>query len=396
VHLAKPDPQNPNPDDPEDSPGGLNGSGNVVFTTVSGVKSEVTGLPHLSSGDGPTSETGNGLVNGDGDGSGDGTNSSGGRRLGTGIIAAIVVFGVLVLALLLFLLRKRVKRRRTVQRTRWLSSDEKGPRTTLRSSFGDLRASTFGYQPDDGNDTSSTKSNSGPFSDKMAVPTPASENPFDPRVAEVTHPEITPPAIAVHSTGRRSSRNSQFSIGSSESGGTDSSEAQWVEIHHGVGYLDNISPTDQFRLPSPISVRPFTPTESWLFPKPPNSRVTSIVMSRESRGSLVPDPFADPVPQPSYSGFPPVEMVMRTFEPEAGDELAVEIGDEVSVLRVFNDGWGRVKVLKRNGSAEGVQELEGLIPIDCLKPAGNKEDKNLEYTREINVFDVGKFSPVFG
>ena len=392
VHLSESDPQNPNPGDSGDSLGGLDGSGNVFFTTISGVKTEVTRLPRPSSGDGSTSG-GNGLVNGDGNGSGNGANSSGGGGLGGGIIAAIVICGVLVLALLLCLLRKRVKERRAVQRTRWLSSDEKGPRTTIRSSFGDLRASTFGYQSDDGSDTFDIKRNSGPFSDKMAVPTFTTADPSDPEIAEVTHLGIVPPAIAVHSIGKRSSRNSLFSIGSSETGGSDFSEIQWVEIRPLVGYRDNASPTDQFRLPSPISVRPFTPTESWLFPKPPNSRVTSVVINRESKVSLVSDPFADPVPRPPSLGFPPVEMVMRTFEPEAVDELVVEIGDEVSVLSVFDDGWGRVKVLRRNGSTEGVRGLEGLIPIDCLKPGGNK-DANFQYTQE-SMFDVGKFSSVW-
>lgn len=367
VQLSEADLQNPNS---EDFPGG---SGNVVFTTISGVKTAVTQFPHSSSGGDPTSE-----VTGDGNGSGNGTNPSVGGSLGGGVIAAVVVCGVLVLGLFLFLLRRRVKRRRVAQRTRWLSSDEKGPRTTVRSSFGDLRASTFGYQPGGGNDTSNTRRNSGPFSDKMAAPTPIPANPSDPLMAQVTHPGITPPAIAVHLTGRMNSRNSQFSIGSSESGGTDVSDFQWVEIRPRMEYRDNVSPTNQFYLPSPISVRPFTPTESWSFPQPPSSRVTSLVINPESKESLVSDPFADPVPQPPPSGFPPVEKVMRIFEPVAMDELMIEIGDEVSVLRVFDDGWGRVKVLTRNGSTEGVHGLEGLIPIDCLKPGRSKGDANLK------------------
>ena len=373
----------------------------VVFTTISGVRTEVTQRPHSVNGSPGDRNTGGSGTGGSDDGSNNGSfngaNSSGRGGLRAGSIAAIVIVIALVLALLLFFLRKRVKNRRIIQHTRWLSSGERSSRNTLRSSFGDLRTSGFGYHSDDGHDDSSTERYSGPFSDGMVVPlspTFVSVNISGSQMMQVPRPEIIPPTAVVHSTGRRSIRNSQFSIGSSESGGTDGSETQWMI--RDAGHSDNASTTTRSCPSTPISVRPFTPTESWLFPKPPNSRVTSIVMARESRGSLVPDPFADPVPQPSYPGFPPVETVMRTFEPEAGDELVVEIGDEVSVLRVFNDGWGRVKVLKRNGSAEDVQGLEGLIPIDCLKPGGNKEDVNLEYTQEINVFDVGKFSPVFG
>ena len=64
----------------------------------------------------------------------------------------------------------------------------------------------------------------------------------------------------------------------------------------------------------------------------------------------------------------PVEMVTRTFEPKDTDELAIE----VSVLRVFDDGWGKVKALKRSGSMKSVQGLEGFIPIECLRSKGSK------------------------
>ena len=377
VHLSEPNQGGPSPGD---SPGGPDGSGTVVFTTISGVKAEVTRLPQPSSGDGSTSEDGND------DGSGDSTNSSEGGRLGGGVIAAIVICCLLALALFLFFLRKRGKKRRAAQRTRWLSSDERGLRSTIRSSFGDLRASTFGFQSDDGFD-------SGPFSDRMAARTPTPGDPSDRQMTQVASPGITPPATAMHSTGRRSSRNSQFSIGSSESSGTDVSDFQWAEVLPRVGYRDNASPTDQFYLPSSFSVRPFTPTESWIFPKPPSSGVPSLAINRESKGSLILDPFADPIPQLPPPGLPPMEMVMRTFEREAVDELVVEVGDEVSVLSVFDDGWGRVKVLRRKGSAEGVQGLEGLIPIECLKPEGNK--KGAKFTIPGKSIDVGEFSPVF-
>lgn len=317
-----------------------------------------------------------------------------GRGLGPGIIAAIVIGAALALALFVFFLRKRVKKRRAAQRTRWLSDGEKGLRNTVRSSFGDLRASCFGYPSGGGHDVSDRNSYSGPFSDTVAVLLPSHASPTSststtPQMTQITHTDITPPAIAVHSTGRRSNRNSEFSIGSAGSGETDGSEGQWLEIHPSVRYGNNgeMSPIDQHCLPSPISVRPFSPSESWSFPKPPHLRAKSFVHSSDSsKGFLAADPFADPVPQPPPAGSPPVETVTRTFEPEAADELAIEIDDEVSVLKVFDDGWAMVKVLSRNGRPESVQGLEGHIPIDCLRPRGDQNplfaSPNLRYTTQ--------------
>jgi len=280
-----------------------------------------------------------------------------------------------LLALLLFFLRKRVKKRRATQHTRWLSTNEKGSRLTIRSSFGDLRASTFGHT-DDECDGPDARMNSGPFSDSMAVPTTPPADHTDLSMLQVATPKLVPPAITVQSNGWRGNRISQLSVGSAESGGSDGSNAQWVYVNPDVGYRDCTSPIDRLCIPSPISVRPFSPTESWFFPKPPTSRVQSFVIDRESKMSLALGPFADPIPPLPSLDFPGV--VTRIFEPEAEDELAVEIGDEVSVLRIFDDGWAMVEMLRRNGSDKGVEELQGLIPIACLKSGDGRESTNLE------------------
>ena len=352
----------------------------MYYTTISGVRTEVTRKPYPTnggSGNGPSNGDGNGSIDGGGGGSG-GTSKRGG--LNHGIIAAIVICALVALGILVFFLRKRVRMRRAARHTRWQLVGENARRDTFRSSFGDLRASIFGFDSEIGHDNAASgKRYSGPFSDSMAVPlpSPTSPNPSAPQMTQITNTEITPPAIAVHSTGKRGSRNSQFSIGSAESGESDGSGIQWVEIRPEVSRNGDgqLSPTD-FCLPSPMSVRPFTPTESWSFPKPPTSRGQSMVSTFEDKGFVGFNPFADPVPQPSSStgtGLVPVEMVTRTFEPKGTDELAVEVGDEVSVLRTFDDGWGKVKVLKRSGSTKSVQGLEGFIPVDCFRPKGNKD-----------------------
>ena len=370
--------------------GGSDGQEDVVITTISGVRTEITLLPHPTNGNTGDDPTGTG---GGGNGSGNGVNPSGGGGLGHGIIAAIVVGVILTLALLVFVLRKRVRKQRAARHTRWLSGGENGQRSTF-SSFGDLRASTFSSNSEEDNDTSNGKRHSGPFSDSMAVgpPTPTSARIIAPQMTQVTHTEITPPAIAVLSTGKRSSRISQISIGSSKSDGSDDSGVQWVELRPEVRCDDGdrLSPTDRWCLPSPISVRPFTPTESWSFPKPPTSRPTSRVCSGEIKGLVDPNPFADPVPQPPELPIGSLETVTKSFEPKGVAGLAVEIGDVVSILRLCDDGWGKVKVLRKNGSAESVQGLEGYIPIDCLRRKGNKDPlwveatAKVDYTQQLN------------
>ena len=371
-------------------PGGPSGLGGVVFTTISGVRTEVTKTPH-SGGGGANSGGGSagGGSGGGGDRSGGGANPSGSGGSGPGAIAAIVIGAIVALALLVFFLRKRAKKLRATQRRQWLSRGENGSRNTLRSSFGDLRASSFGHHSGDDHDGNEY---SGPFSDTLAVSRsglPPSVSPT-PQMTQVTYTDITPLPMALHSAGRRSSRNSMFSIGSAGSGGTDSSDGQWSRICPDVRWSENAesNPTDQSSLPSPTSILTSVRSRSWSFPKPPTSRAESLARNDESGGFLNVDPFADPVSRPPPAGFSLVEMVTAPFEPNAADELAVEVGDVVSVLSVFDDGWGKVKVLRRNGIAESVEGLEGLVPMDCLSPKGDEGplfvDASSPYIRQVN------------
>ncbi|KAH8114479.1 hypothetical protein DFH11DRAFT_220747 [Phellopilus nigrolimitatus] len=132
---------------------------------------------------------------------------------------------------------------------------------------------------------------------------------------------------------------------------------------------------------SPISVGPWSPSERWSFPKPPPA---------SSAGSPPPtsadDPFADPgaaaLRRVSASGASSAssdggattpsavtcrtsasaELIKRPFVPTLADELAVRRGDAVHVLQSFDDGWAQVA---RAHSGE-----TGLIPVDCLREAG--------------------------
>ena len=378
VHLPEPKSQNPNPGDPSRGSGG---PGKAVSTTTSSAKTKDTRVPYPGNGaPNSTGGGGDGPSNGGGDGSSAGANPSGGRDFGPGMIAAIAIGAALALGLLVYFLRKRAEKRRTAQHTPRLSSGENGRRDTFRSSFGDLRASTFDYHSDHSHENPNSNRYSGPFSDTMAVSLPA------PQMTNVAYTDIAPPAIVVHSTGK-SSGSSKFSIRSAGSGGTDSSDGQWLQIYPGEQHRDDgrLSPTDQRHPPS--HARPFTPPESWSFSKPPGLRAESLAYSDESDAFSSPNPFADPDSQLSPTGFSSVEVVTRTFESRVVDDLAAEIGDEVSVLRVFDDGWARVKVLRRSGGP--VRGLEGLIPIDCLRPKENGGplfvDANPQRTRQVNV-----------
>ncbi|OAX33679.1 hypothetical protein K503DRAFT_700024 [Rhizopogon vinicolor AM-OR11-026] len=165
-----------------------------------------------------------------------------------------------------------------------------------------------------------------------------------------------------------------------------------------------------------MSVRPFSPSESFAFPKPPpgpeqkasisfpfgsnahghnspSSSATTLIQIHSPppifNSNLLPstpaaylhpppsaslsssptiplntssNPFADPAKPEIYD----VETIRRPFNPSLDDELSVSFGDKVRVMKVFDDGWAFVEKqcdsLDRNES--------GLIPVDCLREAG--------------------------
>lgn len=149
------------------------------------------------------------------------------------------------------------------------------------------------------------------------------------------------------------SRLSNFSIGSSEEGG------QYLEAP--------MLPVQANGSQSPISVRPFSLTETFAFPKPPNSA-----------SGEAPNPFVDSA---SASGEPlvpgvivpegeaaQIQTIRRPFAPTLSDELAVATGDQIRIVHMFDDGWAQVE--KVTGAGVG---NAGLIPIDCLR----EEDEEL-------------------
>ncbi|KAI0801981.1 hypothetical protein BC629DRAFT_1284540 [Irpex lacteus] len=151
-----------------------------------------------------------------------------------------------------------------------------------------------------------------------------------------------------------------------------------------------------------MSVRPFSPTERWSFPTPPDSRHNSAQLFHQSSPAIShaasvqypprttstspvseeTNPFADFTPENPFADFTSsndhttetfvtasttgtstsrftIERVSRPFAPALSDEIAVNPGDEVKVLKQFDDGWAYAEVVQTG--------KRGLFPIDCLR-----------------------------
>jgi hypothetical protein len=76
--------------------------------------------------------------------------------------------------------------------------------------------------------------------------------------------------------------------------------------------------------------------------------------------NIATNPFNDPATNTEFAS---VELIRRPFVPTLDDELAVIPGDSVSVVKVFDDGWAYVEKIGSAGA-------RGLIPIDCMRDAG--------------------------
>ncbi|KAI5991075.1 hypothetical protein F5J12DRAFT_966230 [Pisolithus orientalis] len=162
---------------------------------------------------------------------------------------------------------------------------------------------------------------------------------------------------------------------------------------------------------SPMSVRPFTPSETFSFPKPPVPSSSTTVLAHQGVGSsststatlvqlsppplafhhelasppspisdtaaglpsvpvIVVNPFEDPVP-----AFPDIDTIRRPFMPNMEDELLVLVRDVVRIFQVFDDGWALVERISANAVVAGnthSQQQRGLIPVDCFREMGQE------------------------
>ncbi|KAG9316036.1 hypothetical protein JVU11DRAFT_3698 [Chiua virens] len=315
-----------------------------------------------------------------------------------GLIAGIIIVCLLALgALTLLVIRRRSISRRLELRRQWWFGRAGGefPPLNNRNIFSPV-----------GEASASRLSTRSSFATNFDQGLMFRVDPSPPRLSLV-FPDVPPMAevrernSVLISTGgaiaRRESMNSMLSSGSDP-------DAQYLTV---TGQ-DSMEPS------TPMSVRPFSPSESFAFPKPPgppSATVDSFFSSRRQEtdssqspatplvhlsspprvfmadlppgsattlpqtSTLTPtllpsvsasdynvDPFADPA-EPEFAD---IEIIRRPFAPSLDDELAVHPGDRVRILQVFDDGWTRVEKL---APSEKESHERGLIPVDCLREA---------------------------
>ncbi|OBZ71280.1 hypothetical protein A0H81_08681 [Grifola frondosa] len=384
----------------------------VTGTTVSWSGTGVDSPSGRASGSTGGSDSGSTDSNTPSSGSGDAASPHHGLTSGA-IAAIVVVLSLLSLLLILLLLRKRLIAARADRRKKWWFS----------GSYGSTGISSAQYFKE--KDRAGTKSARSSFATTFDRGQSVTPTPWDlvPAITTVSMEQdhmsevwpnnlsgslsVPEPASTVATVSSATIRSVDF--GYAQSLHTDSSvRGGSVEDARAVSQMSqyllvpdtvhsNSNPFRDAESPSPFSVRPFSPSESWSFPKPPKadaqSRVTSVCapppaspvesLARSEYGtarehpSPEPDnPFSDSArvdhaartesalstDTETATHFAKVETISRPFVPTMDDEMAVVAGEQVRMLRRFDDGWAyaeKVLTLRR-----------GLIPIDCLRDVG--------------------------
>ena len=324
--------------------------------------------------------------------------ASSGSHLSAGTLAGIIVGVLLLTVLVVFcLLRRRSKARRAQRRSQWFAdrqpveSTRAATRISARSSFGTPFEQRFSFN--------SPPDSTAPGSPSAAPLVAGSERVFSPMA------QYAPVAVMVSPTYTTSTRDmdghhraSVFTVASTMSSSStnsgDDPESQYLSIPAPAVIAPNQTNLIGVETPTtPMSVRPFSPSESFAFPKPPGllrqslqdmqdpfGDNSSFNISRVSIAATAPrsshppsissaqNPFADSAsvdtePSPISDIVPGIpHKIFRPFAPTLVDELAVEVGEEVLVLQAFDDGWAQVR--------KGERGPKGLVPLDCFREHG--------------------------
>ncbi|KAI0333714.1 hypothetical protein GY45DRAFT_231081 [Cubamyces sp. BRFM 1775] len=329
--------------------------------------------------------------------------------LSTGIIVAIsLIAALLLLVLLVCCCRRRAVAARIRRRRNWfaagaygagIASDEfkdggagtKSARSSFATNIDRGQMITpmpppmdFDFAP--------------PPSDQMSQVWPSNMS------GSITVPPVSRtvesmPSPTVRAAPDRTSLSSLSSAGSSR---PPSQTSQYLALPGAAATAEG-SPYGQ-DFPSPFSVRPFSPSETFSFPRPPQDDATSRASGMLS-GSVISassdihsaafftaedHPAASPEPvgtvaaaeenpfldfteiaaagRPTSTStessplehFAAIETIRRPFVPTMDDEMAVVPGQEVRILKRFDDGWAFAETVPAS--------RQGLIPIDCLRP----------------------------
>lgn len=314
--------------------------------------------------------------------------------LSSGAIAGIVVALVLlIIGLFIVVLRRRTIAKRDERRSKWhgdaegiIGTDSVASNSSAAGGSGNATdgsgyhstRSSFATNFDHG---LQFRSNSPVYSPDFGVNALSTAALEFPPMAEVRNGPL------VNTTRFSSSSNTS-------SPGSNSAHSQYLDM-----------PVEPPEAMSPMSVRPFSASEGFFFPKPPPAAGTEIDWLNRSHpdspigqsahtltpkkatadrnsanmsindkafpAPMLPNPFSDdndvssPFSDPSrLSAAPdaPTQVICRPFAPTLEDEVAVIPGDAVRIVKTFDDGWAYI---------EKVQTLaKGLIPIDCFRQAG--------------------------
>jgi len=300
------------------------------------------------------------------------------------------------LFLLAFFLRRRSKARRDRQAHQWWFS-----RTRTSRTYGDRNSAEIF-----GSGVHSARSSFATTVDHSFLARQATTIPPLPPMAEVGRANAS--ALPVLLDPSHFSDDNRFSLNSNHS---ENSQFLFVNIRNSLQDL------------TPKSGKAFSPSESFAFPKPPSpigdrvsaysrrstSTATANAMMRSMRTNSddshlpsLPDvppspvagtptganpfsenPFSDNNPFEDHqitaaqaitpTAFAEMEVIRRAFRRNLQDEITVNSGEFVRVLKTFDDGWAYVAKTPAMGS-NGIDDVDdgtkGLIPIDCLREPG--------------------------
>lgn len=320
------------------------------------------------------------------------------NALSSGAIAGMVIASLFfLLTLALVLVRRRAVARRAQRFKWWLANNANS------HSFSFVGVSSHSSNDSTGRSAGNRASARSSFATnfdhgllyRLASPTTQLDIPELPPMAEVRDRNRV-----LISTGGEAARRESFA--SMTSNGSSGSGQYLVTATDHIGDAGALSP---------MSVRPFTPSETFSFPKPPLPSSSTAISARQGVGSpsastatlvqlsppplafhhelasppspisdtaaglpsvpvIVVNPFEDPVP-----AFSDTETIRRPFTPNMEDELLVSLGDVVRIFQVFDDGWALVERISVNAVVAGnphSQQRRGLIPVDCFRETGQE------------------------
>ncbi|KAK0500863.1 hypothetical protein EDD18DRAFT_1101849 [Armillaria luteobubalina] len=270
------------------------------------------------------------------------TSVSQNEGISSGAVAAISTIGAAILAvLLLFLIRRYRRVRRKWRLTHIHHRARAGWSTTFSSGGGSDHVSS----------TVTSYVNRTPVSFADPVPPPMAEirddhltrNPSKPRYS-LHPPRPLDIKISSHSDSRSAHANAV----------TSNLDSSCLVIPDGLAQL-------QPEIATPMSVRPFTPSESFKFPKPPSNGEWIQIPDRDSHGTALSSSTEMYPPSPTNPFSEPESPITPELSP-----------DRIRVLEVFDDGWAMIeKIPEGNGKGKEVVLEPGLIPIDCLRMTGD-------------------------